>query len=589
MNGQLPPTDPLLRRQLARRSSGRLPENLLAETFGRLDAVPVRPRWLVSAPAAHLPRLAWGAAAVAAAALLAVAVVLPALHTTPAGFIAGYPAERALTVAELEELMAGPALAPNTAIVVTATIEFRSDICLMNRYPTIGVIEGTKSQVCVMGYDAPYRPDGERSPGTFAFRYIAPGYLGLLAPVTSAQPQLAFSVAEEWPLAGLAFLVEGYLGSTAVPCATETEAPGDVLSPNGYEQCRWSWLSDDGSPAAVQSLPTWSPPPVAAEPTPGPSIDLLGLDGKARHVEAGGARIVDSIPAATTHGVFVVRAVTGPCPGAAPYDSRGCAVWRVLARVPELSLSRPTPSATPSPTPASLVTPDGLLGAGNEPLTLGEVVELMQADPQHLAGWTVVLDAPFGSGVACPDGGTCAALKDLLESQGTWAVRIQSDGLFGIMGEVKKGSGGKLVSSLSEVTGEQQGYLRVVDAWLHAGITELCDTPAGPSDDVIDCALTEQAWLTPDGTDLSATRIQVQTGAYSAFVGAPSTSDFPPYHALYLVESAASTAVLSRLAREGSEPGGPDPQPPRGADLGRRRHAFHSRPWRHRSYSRECR
>jgi hypothetical protein len=71
---------------------------------------------------------------------------------------------------------------------------------------------------------------------------------------------------------------------------------------------------------------------------------------------------------------------------------------------------------------------------------------------------------------------------------------------------------------------------------------------------VIDCARIEQAWLTPDGTDLWATRMQVQTGAYGAFVGALSVSDFPPYHALYLLQPGTPSTILSRFAPEGWQP-----------------------------------
>ena len=76
----------------------------------------------MSAPRAlRMPRLALAGAALAAA-LLAVAVALPALHSRPAAQLAGYPAQSALTTAELAELMAGPALAQNTPIVASVTI-----------------------------------------------------------------------------------------------------------------------------------------------------------------------------------------------------------------------------------------------------------------------------------------------------------------------------------------------------------------------------------------------------------------------------------------------------------------------------------
>ena len=108
----------------------------------------------------------------------------------------------------------------------------------MNSRPTVGVIEGMRSQVCVMGSDLSARLSTPTLTGVFAFRYMAPGYLGLIGEIAPASSRLAFRVSEDWPTDGSAFLVEGYLGATDVPCAAETEvdAAGDTLYPSGYER-----------------------------------------------------------------------------------------------------------------------------------------------------------------------------------------------------------------------------------------------------------------------------------------------------------------------------------------------------------------
>ncbi len=122
MNEQLPPIDQDLRGQLARRSGSRLPEDLLAATYAGLDVARPQPRrW--TGP--RLNRLVAGAAACALIVILTAAlVVVPRFQTAPAiSALAGYPAERALTTAELAAVMAGPALATNTALVADGTID----------------------------------------------------------------------------------------------------------------------------------------------------------------------------------------------------------------------------------------------------------------------------------------------------------------------------------------------------------------------------------------------------------------------------------------------------------------------------------
>ena len=52
-----------------------------------------------------------------------------------------------------------------------------------------------------------------RATGTFAFRYLAPGYLGLLGRLALPTTGLTFRATDQWPLQGKTFLVEGWLGA----------------------------------------------------------------------------------------------------------------------------------------------------------------------------------------------------------------------------------------------------------------------------------------------------------------------------------------------------------------------------------------
>ena len=245
MNEQLPPVDRDLRGQLSRRSAGRLPDDLLVATYARLDVARPQPRrW--TGP--RLNRLtAAGAACALIVVLTAALVVVPRFQTAPAtSALAGYPAERALTTAELAAVMAGPALATNTALVASVTVDVRYDVCPMDRYRTVGVIEGMHSQVCVMsGSDVQTEP--ARMIGVFAFRYLAPGVLGLLGEITPASSaKAAFRVADDWPLQGKTFLVDGWLGAEGLlaSCVGPVQQ-GDVLAPYGDDCPYEDWLADD--------------------------------------------------------------------------------------------------------------------------------------------------------------------------------------------------------------------------------------------------------------------------------------------------------------------------------------------------------
>jgi hypothetical protein len=356
MNGQLPPIDPGLREQLTRRVAGRPPVDLAAAITTALDAAPAtraRSRW--PRVAWRTPRLAGAGIGLALVVILAVGIAGPVLHTGAPASLPGYPGERALTTAELASLLAEPDLAPNTAVVASVTIESRHDVCPMNSRMTFGVIEGIDPQVCVVGAISP-GADNPNGSGTFAFRILSRGVvmltetapsdiLGLLGEITPASnSRLAFNVAEEWPLAGKTFLVEGWLGQVklAIYCLP-AQSGGDVLAPNGSSCGNSDWLGADATALAIEAEYG------SGSITPTSSPDPLSLRGNARHVEAGGMRLIDSVDAAApVHGVFVVRSVTEGCPGDPPTSSRGCLAWRVLAVVPDLTSPSATSSASPS-------------------------------------------------------------------------------------------------------------------------------------------------------------------------------------------------------------------------------------------------
>jgi hypothetical protein len=217
MNGELPPIDPELREQLARRTAGRLPEGIIADVSAAVDTVAVeRPRRFGLRPAAiGAPRLAAAASVALVLVIGAALFAVPRLVTSPTGTTS----YTALTAPELAALLAAktqPAM--NTTIVATVTVDSRNDVCPMNRYPTLGVVEGMGSQVCVMGYDSNTylssdRVSAPKVSGTFAFRYLAPGYLGLIGELTLPSTGITYRATDEWPLQGRTFLVDGWLGA----------------------------------------------------------------------------------------------------------------------------------------------------------------------------------------------------------------------------------------------------------------------------------------------------------------------------------------------------------------------------------------
>jgi hypothetical protein len=525
MNENTPPIDPAIREQLARRSAGRLPEGLLTEVTTALDLAPA------ARAAARWPRLAWTAprlagtaVAVAFVAIFVAAIALPGWRTGPAATSGtspvGYPAERALTTAELAPVLAGPALATNTTLVAFVTIQTKTDICPMDRYPTIGVIEGMDSQVCVMGATLGLDASTPTASGTFAFRYLAPGYLGIISQITPAALQLSYGVSDVWPLDGKTFLVDGWLGATGllVACPADTPDPGDPLAPNGSDCGYDDWLGESSTAPGIDSDNAYN------AYSPAPSYDPLSLRGDARHVEAGGARLIDSISAAApVLGVYVVRSVSEGCAGDPVTSSRGCGAWRVLARVSDITIPGPvatasaepsTPlSATPSaretpiaypspsaqssptvqPTLASTIPPTGLIGPNNQPLTQTQLAALIAADPNRLAGRYVI-----DKRVTCDGIGSCAGVPPKV-----LADLVQTDGSLGLVGPVDIRPDGGLVWTVPEALVDYPGrFIFILDATMISDGTT--------------------TWLDSD----ASAELTAQDGAFSQFapVGTPHSS-----------------------------------------------------------------
>ncbi|MGD0248819.1 MAG: hypothetical protein ABSB75_07175 [Candidatus Limnocylindrales bacterium] len=564
MNEQLPPVDSNIRAQLERRSGGRLPDDLGARVSKALDRAGERgagTRWPPLAWSA--PRLAGAGIGVAFVAIVVIAIGLPVLRGGPAS-ATGYPAERPLTAAELAGLMAGPVLATNTPLVARVTIDANTDVCPMDRYPTIGVIEGMGSQVCVMGSAVSSYMTVTEVTGVFAFRYIGPGVLGLLGQITPASDsRLAFGPADTWPQ-DKTFLVEGWLGSTPYPtsvgsvgiaCDQPLYGPGDPLNPEGVDNlCAITWLTSGHNTVATLDISNgqW------IESAQGGHV-----------VGAGGARYYDSISTAPVHGVYVVRSAVGPCPGASPQSSIGCDGWKVLAKVdgfplPAPSASAPTATASTSPgAPATPVAtpsapglaPAGLLGPGNRPLTQGEFASLWAADPAHLAGRIVVAKGPVPTGFECwsaraadasASPGTCqvAILDGLIAQEGYWAVRVGADGKLAIVGEIAMPQSGYVFTNdLLTATETLKGQVILVDGWL-SEVRYSCDHPETP------CPSNPEFSLLIGSTDAS-TRITLQTGAYKAITGNdPNVAvSGPPVHGLYLVrvDSPQHATVLAAM------------------------------------------
>jgi hypothetical protein len=567
MNEQLPPIDPSIREHLTRRSSGRLPDGLVVDILTALDSAPDRRSiWPV-------PRLAVVGLSLAIVAVLVATIAFSASRPGPAATtpsLNGYPGERALTTAELSALMAGPALPVNTALVASVTIDVRTDVCPMNRYQTQGVVEGMRSQVCVMTSDVAVQPF--TLTGTFAFRYLAPGYLGLLGQITLASSStLAFKVVNDWPLAGKTFLVDGWFygtdlsktlfsaGGVPLACPLNTPRPvGDPLNPNGQLMCEIDWLSDDAN-VEPSTLPDGS----HVAPT------------HSRLVEAAGMATIDSVATGTpVHGVFVVRGMTAPCPNASQQDPFGCWSGLVLAKLANITVPEPNSSslpATPTPTlglPATpIVEPSGtlasaaagLLGPGNRPLTEAEFSALWAADRAHLAGRVAIVEGPVPTGFECSTmlpPCEVTILDGLRTHEGNWVVRVGTYGQLDVMGEISISYPQntfvfKLGDAITAWNNQTQSGLMIVDAWLDW--ENGCDAPTDPSYGTAGCS---SSLLTAENLNWMHMRSLLPPNAVVAWVQADAYRQFGSsdlgsgaVHGLYLVSviSGAAPTILARL------------------------------------------
>jgi hypothetical protein len=466
MNGELPPIDPGIREQLARRSAGRQPEGLLADVSAAVDAVslerPTRLRFGFAAMGG--PRLAAAASLALVVVIAAAVVVVPRFMTSPAGSTT-YPVDRALTTDELGRLLAGPQLAVNTALVASVTIDPRPDACPMNSRPTYGVVHGIEPQICVVGPIGDTGPVAT-GPNVFAFRYLGPGILGLLGLITPASPsKLTFAVADDWSKGGKTFLVEGWLGADPFSCPTYVPTDGgDPLNPDGSDRCEINWMSDED--------PNTTPSPDASGVPPLPK----------RLVDAAGMRLIDDIPSyPPVHGVYVVGIAAARQCVASTMSSPGCGL--VLAKVADVTIPKASP--LPTPPPATPTSPSGSYPEGR-PLTTAELgralatgiptdqVMVVQASFAQATGCATVKGyAPIGT-LAGVSPNVCVvgiadgkAVHSPAATSGVFAFRVLDQHTLGFMAAIDGAGAGGFTYQGNESW--PAGKTILVSGWLAAG------------------------------------------------------------------------------------------------------------------------
>jgi hypothetical protein len=493
--------------------------------------------------------------------------------------------------------MAGPALPTNTVLVATVTIDQRSDVCPMDRYRTIGVVEGMGSQVCVMGAIltagaastesastagssiVPNWGGPLRMPiiGTVAFRYLAPGYLGMLGEIIPASAsRLAYSVSADWPIKNTStFLVEGWMfqsrflaADTAFCSGGGSPVPaGDPLDPNGSDPCVSSWLDDtpDSPPSRVP--------------------DGLVVPKSERSVEAAGMGQIDALPVGREiQGVYVVQPEMKPCTGPAAPTIVECSAWKVLARVGGISIPEPGATSPSVPSSASASAPVsasqsvasaspalessgpwnpawmGLLGLNSQPLTEPEFAAMWAADPAHLNGKTAIVRGPVPAGFTCrptviyesAPSRTCQASVNegqIGEDGRYWAVRVGADGKLSVVGEIATPSSGYVftLDQLNAATELKDGDLVMVQGWLLESMPT-CNLDISPLPDA--CGPYSENAST--ASDNSPAWIGVQRGAYQQITGTTgdATAEGPPVYGIFLVRNSnsATGTVLASLA-----------------------------------------
>jgi hypothetical protein len=423
----------------------------------------------------------------------------------------GYSVDRALTAAELAAVMAGPALPVNTTLVAAVTIdssEAGAPGCVpTSDSSTIGLVHGMPTRVCVFG--GGYSP--ARVPGIFAFRYLGPGALNLMAQITPASSSRpVFRATESWPwtISGdTTFLVGGYLVREPAGSRITDTPNGPAPSTNTYQTVQVD--------------------------------DTAGIDS--------------SDP--SRYGVFVVWCV----PVYTPTDSIGSHgdgfAYHVVAQVGDIAL--PGASAPPSPSPSSgLVAPPatpidtsltGVIGTGDRPLSADELETLMVSRPDHLAGRVVIVEAPIPTQISCQsdaNGGGCAVNTRSLAAEGDWAVRVGANGMLTLIRRVSTPGSGDFVFTLDQIAIDdyKDGDLLLVDAWLIFAPPSICDILDTPKPSVCDGSS-----LSPTDMTNQPNELPVQLGTYQAITG--NAAYGPPVHGLFVVRMATGTVptILARL------------------------------------------
>jgi hypothetical protein len=303
----------------------------------------------------------------------------------------------------------------------------------------------------------------------------------------------------------------------------------------------------------------------------------MSLRGGARHVEAGGMRLIDSLnPATPVHGVYVVRSITEQCPNASPQDSRGCGAWLVMAKVADMPTTAPSltprvipsPSASPSPSSSPVTGPlapalTGIIGPGGRPLTSAELDALWAANPSSLVGRIAIVKGPIpldacpSAASAQPSSGLCVDLA--WSVNGYWAVRVEPNGSLTPVGQLPDNNGSPLPLSLVPPVGTKQSNdLVLVDAYLDWMPSLECDMLSYPPDSLCDAgavtSVLTSAPLATQGMAISYPSfpaddygVVVAQGAYQIY----GSSDLRarPIHGLFLMRG---TEILARMVPTGS-------------------------------------
>jgi hypothetical protein len=472
---------------------------------------------------------------------------LPAIPASPtpapsAGTLTGYPADRALTTAELADLMSGPTLATNTTFVATVTIDAKIDVCPMNRAPTIGVIEGMPSQVCVMGQGVSDYLQTDKVSGTFVFQYWVPGYLGLLGEVAPASPsQLAFRADETWPTAGR-YLVEGQLHRANVVGKDPAACPAQTPDPSGGVSCSQYWLGGDSDVSQwrfdVAIDATYQ------DPATGLGVFLVGNE----------PCVVDTTPNChqlTVHARVAddpFAAIATPTPTQAPTST-----------APTTPI--PEPPATPLilPTTPAGAQPLGLWGQGNRPFTVAELPALYAADPNHLANRIVIVKGPVPAGFLCWSAGDADAgispppchigvePSQIAADGHYWAVKVGPDGKLTVLGEIKTPGSGYFVEvpEASANPSLKDGDLNVVFGTLNLAGLDGCDSLPQPSGGCLGRSVLS-------GADLTGPSLPLTPGTYQSITGLPTQGMMYTGYFLIQFRSGGSTvlAMLSTVPPE---------------------------------------